>query len=180
MITVAFQGTRGAFSETAAQGYFPDGHCIPFRDFDSAVSAVLEGAVEFALIPLENSIAGPIPDNLKLVDQPRVRVVAEFWQPIHHMLMSLPGASIESLRNVLSHPVALAQCEKFFAQHRHAHATAWYDTAGAAEYVSRRGDAALGAIAPRAAAALYDLAILAENIEDHPDNRTRFCVITKA
>ena len=180
MITAAFQGAHGAFSELAAQSYFEEVRCLPFPDFESATRAVAEGIAQYAVIPVENSIAGPIPANQALVQLPAFQIVGEVWVPIHHMLMALPGTSVDALRNILSHPVALAQCNNFFAQHPHAHPIAWYDTAGAAQFVSRKGDVALGAIAARAAAVHYSLEILVENVEDRPDNQTHFCIIRLA
>lgn len=178
MITAAFQGAHGAFSELAAQTHFQEVRCLPFPDFESAVRAVQEGNAQYAVIPVENSIAGLLPANQDLVQHPMFRITAEFWLPIQHMVLALPGTPLSALRNILSHPVALAQCQKFFVQQPHVHPVAWYDTAGAAQYVSRKGDVTLAAIAGRAAADYYTLDIIAENVEDRSDNRTRFCIVT--
>ncbi|MFN2563976.1 MAG: prephenate dehydratase [Gemmatimonadaceae bacterium] len=179
MTRVAFQGELGAFSEQAVVQLWPDGaEPVPMRDFIDVARAVQRGGVDFGVLPIENTLAGSVIgtyDALFACDA--LHVVSETVVAIHHCVLALPGASLDSLRVVSSHPVALAQCERFFRAHPHLVARATYDTAGAAREVAERGDSAAGAIAGRPAAERYGLEIVAADVEDRPDNQTRFVAI---
>jgi prephenate dehydratase len=178
---VAFQGELGAFSEQGVRQLWPDGaEPVPMRDFIDVAGAVERGDVELGLLPIENTLAGSVIgsyDALFACDT--LHVVAETVVPIHHCVLALPGATLASLRAVASHPVALAQCERFLRSHPHLVAHVAYDTAGAAREVVSRGDRAAAAIAGRAAADRYGLEIVAADIEDRPDNQTRFLAIAR-
>jgi prephenate dehydratase len=128
---------------------------------------------------VENKIAGAVPGMAAIVADPMFKKVSEIVLPVHHFLMGIPNTRIEDIRHVLSHPVALTQCANFLARHPHLRRTEWFDTAGAAQHVANLGNSLLGAVAAQRAATLYGLAILAENIEDRPDNATRFVVLTR-
>jgi chorismate mutase/prephenate dehydratase len=151
------------------------------REFIDVARAVQNGDVELGLLPIENTLAGSVIgsyDALFACDA--LHVVAETVVAIHHCVLALPGAPLESLRTVSSHPVALAQCERFLRGRPQLVARATYDTAGAARDVAASGDPTAGAIAGRSAAERYGLEIVAADIEDRPDNQTRFVAIARA
>lgn len=179
MTRVAIQGARGSFSEEAAQSEFPDADILQCRTFDDAATALENGDVDYAVLPVENKIAGAVPGVANIVADAKFRKVNEIVLPVHHFLMGIPNTKIEDVHHVLSHPVALTQCENFLARHPRLRRTEWYDTAGAAEHVAKLGNPLLAAVAARRAATLYGLSILAENIEDRSDNATRFVVLTR-
>lgn len=176
---IGYQGEAGAFSEMAAQQRFPDAAHIPFRDFELAAQALAAGAIDYAVLPAENSIAGVVEGTRAILNRAGYMIVDELWLPIHHCVMAIADATLADLGHILSHPVALAQCTRFFGNHPGITPQPWYDTAGAALYVASNRDSTLGAIAPRGAALRYGLAVLAENVEDRDDNRTRFVVLGK-
>lgn len=176
---VGFQGTFGAFSEEAVRRFFRSAEPVPFRDFREVGDAVAAGAVDFGLLPIENTIAGSVLPSYNVLARDGFEVVGEVVTPIHHYLLGVPGSSIGELRRVHSHAVALAQCQRFLAARPSLEAVAVYDTAGAAEAVAAAGDLRTAAIAGRLAGERYNLAILAERIEDRPDNQTRFLVVCR-
>lgn len=179
MKAVAFQGEPGAFSEVAAQQHFGKSKLIPCRDFEGTVAVLLNGVADYAVMPTENSIAGAVPGTLQFLEHPDLTIEAEFWLPIRHCLLAAHDVTLRALRSVLSHPMAIAQCRVFLNQHPHLVPVDWYDTAGAAKHVARRKDITQGAIASHVAAQRYGLAILAENIQDTDDNRTRFTILAR-
>lgn len=178
---VAFQGELGAFSELAIRQHWPDGAtAIPCRTFADAIEHVIGHNADFAVLPLENAIAGIVHSAHSALEAVGDRVAqrSELRVPIHLCLMAPPGASLAELRAVRSHPVALAQCRIFFARHGWLEPVPHEDTAGAARDVGARGDLAEGAIAGAAAAVRYGLEIIARHVEDVPANWTRFVVIS--
>ncbi|GJG89282.1 prephenate dehydratase [Gemmatimonadetes bacterium T265] len=179
---VAFQGEHGAYSEEAVVAWW-DGAAtpVPARECADVAAAVAGGAVDYGLLPVENTLAGSVVatyDALAAADG--VAVVGEVVLPIHHCVLAPAGATLASVTTVESHPVALAQCRRFLADHPWIEARAAYDTAGAARAVAERGDARVAAIAGRAAARRFGLAVLAADVEDRPDNQTRFLVLARA
>lgn len=178
---VAFQGELGAFSELAIRQHWPNGaNAIPCRTFADAIEQVMHRDVDFAVIPLENAIAGVVHVAVAALDAAGDRIAhrSEVRVPIHLCLMAPPSATLAELRVVRSHPVALAQCRIFFARHGWLEPTPHDDTAGAARDVGARGDRTEGAIASDAAATRYGLEIIARHVEDVPANWTRFVVIS--
>jgi prephenate dehydratase len=173
---VAFQGDRGAYGEAAiAQIWRHPVEVIPCPTFAATVRAVELGEADACVIPIENSIVGSVDAGWQaLLAHPRVRNVAEVSVPIRCCLMAPRGASLEGLRSAASHPVALAQCSRFFDQHSWIKSTKSFDTAGAAREVAERGDITQAAIASRAAAERYGLSVLQDGIQDERDNYTRF------
>jgi len=173
---VAFQGELGAYSEEAVVRLFGEQAIpVPCRENRDVARAIVDGTAEFGVLPLENSLAGTVAASYDaIVGERGVHAIAECTMPIHHCLLAVPGASVETLRVVESHPVALAQCRGFLDRHPQIDARAAYDTAGAARDVAAAGDRTRAAIAGRAAARRYGLEILASDIEDRHDNRTRF------
>jgi prephenate dehydratase len=181
MIRVAFQGEFGAFSEEAVQQLFRgDAAPYPCREFRDVGAAVAAGDAEFGLLPIENSLAGSVIPTYDVLASSDLQVRAEIVIPIHHCLLAVPGADLDGLARVLSHPVALAQCTRFFHAHPSLAATAVYDTAGAARQVALDGDTSIAAIAGRRAAERYGLDVLRASIEDSPDNQTRFVLLARA
>lgn len=180
MVTVAFQGELGAFSEEAVHRYFGEGVTpVPRRGFPEVGAAVASRDVDFGLLPIENSLAGSVVGSYDVLSGGGLEVVGEVVTPIHHCLLSTPGARLADVTEVLSHPVALAQCQRFLQAHPTMEAVAFYDTAGAARQVASSGRKEQAAIAGRGAAARYRLEILAEDIEDRHDNQTRFLVVAR-
>jgi prephenate dehydratase len=179
-ISVAFQGEPGAYSEEAAiLCCGRNSLLLPRRSFADVVNAVLKGGAAQGVLPLENSLIGEVAAANEAIAVDGVTVVKELTLPIHHCLLGIPGATIESLTQVLSHPAALAQCTSFFDAYIHIEPLEWYDTAGAAKHVANTKLMTMGAIASRRAAERYKLKIIAEEIQDRMDNRTRFVVIAR-
>ncbi|HXJ47312.1 MAG TPA: prephenate dehydratase domain-containing protein [Candidatus Dormibacteraeota bacterium] len=175
---VAFQGERGAFSEAAAIQLLGDSiTTIPRPTFDSAFAAIADGAADVLLAPVENTLAGSVVRVYDLLLESDLTVVAETILHIEHQLIGCPGATQADLRSVSSHPVALAQCEKFFLAHPNLKRVPTEDTAGSVREVISRGDKSFAGIAARRAAAIYGGIILAENIHDNPENFTRFVLL---
>ena len=175
---VAFQGERGAFSEEAAVKLLGEGvTLVPRPTFESLFAAVGEGAADLALAPVENTLAGSVHRVYDLLLDSPLHMTAEVVIPIRHFLIGLPGANVEEIKTVESHPVALAQCERFFASRPDIRRVAADDTAGSVANVLRRGDATCAAVAGQRAAEIYGGRILREGLEDHRENYTRFVLL---
>ncbi|HKO15891.1 MAG TPA: prephenate dehydratase domain-containing protein [Gemmatimonadaceae bacterium] len=181
MYRVAFQGAPGAYSEEAVlRACGDDAQPVPLRENRDVADAVADGAVDLGVLPVENTIAGSVPATYDaIIARPQLQAIGELVLPIHHCVLGPPGSSLETLRTVESHPIALAQCTAFFARHPAIHARAAYDTAGAASDVARAQDPARGALASRLAAHRYALTVLASDVEDRADNQTRFLVVSR-
>jgi prephenate dehydratase len=175
---IAFQGEPGAFSEEAALQLLGKGIApVPRPTFDSAFRSIEEGAADALLAPVENSLAGSVVRVYDLLLASNLGMVAETILPIQHRLIGCPGATLGDLRSVASHPMALAQCERFFATHPHLKRVPAEDTAGSVREALARGDKTSAAIAGRRAAEHYGGVILASNIQDDPENFTRFVLL---
>ena len=175
---IAFQGEPGAFSEEAARRLFPyEINTVPCRTFESLFSAVEDGLAEFSLAPLENSLAGHVTRSYDLLYESPLWIRAEIVRPIHHCLVGCAGARLGEIRTVQSHPVALAQCERFFLDNPGVKRVTAEDTAGSVREVMERGDAGVAAIAGAHAAHVYGAQVLKSNIEDYPENFTRFALL---
>ena len=176
--TIAFQGEPGANSDMACRAAFPSMTTLPCPTFEAGMDAVRTGKARLAIIPVENSIAGRVADLHSLLPHTRLKIVAEHFQRVEHCLVALPGASIKDIKTAKSHVQALAQCRNFLKKHRIAplvHA----DTAGAAREIAEIGDKNVGAIASSLAAKIYNLKVLAKNIEDADHNTTRMLVFSR-
>jgi prephenate dehydratase len=175
---VAFQGEHGAFSEAAAIQLLGDQIItVPRATFESAFRAVNEGAADALLAPVENSLAGSVVRVYDLLLESNLRIIAETILPIEHHLIACPGATLGTLRSVASHPMALAQCERFFLSHPHLKRVPAEDTAGSVRDVLASGDKSAAGIAGRSAATRYGGVILAESIQDNAENFTRFVLL---
>jgi prephenate dehydratase len=178
---IAFQGELGAFSEEAIRNLDARATPVPCREFNDVATAVENGDVDAGMLPIENTLAGSVVGSYDaLTACASLHVVAETVVEIHHCVLAPPGAAIETLATVESHPVALAQCTRWLRSHPAITARAAYDTAGAARDVAQRGDMRSAAIAARGAAARYGLEIIAANIEDRSDNQTRFLMVSRS
>lgn len=175
--TVAFQGAPGANSHIAAQQAFPQGLPLPCFDFADAIDAVRDGRADCAMIPIENSLHGRVADIHFLLPESGLVITGEHFLPIRYALMGLGARA--NVRQAMSHPQALGQCRHWLRDAGIA-PVAYPDTAGAAAVVAERGDPALAALAPPAAAALYGLTTFAEDIADAAHNTTRFVVLARA
>ena len=171
----AYQGQPGAFSEQAARRMCgADATLLPCETLADAFAAVAEGRARSAVVPIENTLAGPVPGVLRLLLASVFVVTGEVVEWIDHVLAAPPGASLDTIREVLSHPVALAQCTAFFKAHPRLRAVPAFDTAGAVQMVMRDADPTRAALGGRSAAALYGASIIAEHLQDHQSNYTRF------
>jgi len=179
-LKVAIQGERGAFSHEAALDLLGiETEILPRPSFDALFDAMTLGEADRALVPIENSLAGSIHENYDRLRSRPFHIVAETQLRIRHCLVAHPGATLEGIREVASHPVALAQCREFFARHRGMEAVAAYDTAGSVKDLMREGGLHRGAIASRLAAETYGGRILLEGIEDDAQNYTRFLLLAR-
>jgi prephenate dehydratase len=175
---VAFQGERGAFSEEAAVKLLgEDIQLVPRPTFEALYSSIQDSAADYILAPIENSLAGSVHRSYDLLISSGLHIQAEVVIPIVHNLIGVPGAAFERITQVSSHPVALAQCERFFASHPAIKRVATDDTAGSVREVMGSGDATKAGIASKRAAKVYGGVILREHLEDHPENYTRFLLL---
>jgi prephenate dehydratase len=174
-VKVAYQGEPGAYSDEAVSALFEDAEAVGFATFRLTFEALTMGAVEVAVLPVENSSAGVVQEVSDLLwELPGLRVVREHVHPVRHCLLGWPGP----VERALSHPQALAQCDAYLHS-RQIRPVAYHDTAGAARAVSEQRQPGTAAIASKAAAARYGLYVLAESIQDDSENRTRFVVIER-
>lgn len=178
MISVAYQGERGAFSEAAARRLLGE-HVqpVPCASFEEMFAAVGRDA-DCCIAPIENSLAGSIHRNYDLLVESRLQIAGETHLRIVHNLIAAPAVSLEQIRRVYSHPVALAQCTRFLRAHPHLEAVPVHDTAGAVREVMERGRADEAGIASADAAGIYGARIVTPQIEDHAQNFTRFLLLT--
>jgi prephenate dehydratase len=175
---VAFQGEHGAFSEAAAIQLLGEGiTTVPRATFDSAFRAIAEGAADALLAPVENSLAGSVVRVYDLLLESNLGIIAETILPIEHHLIGCPGATLAGLKSVSSHPMALAQCEKFFLSHPGLKRVPAEDTAGSVRDVLASGDLSSAGIAGKLAALRYGGVILSEGIQDNARNYTRFVLL---
>ena len=174
---IAIQGEPGSFSHEAAMKLVPGASIAPYSLSADVFAAVAEGTVDAAAIPIENSLAGSVSEHFDLLLKHEVKVVGETLLRIRHNLIAISGASLGAIDRVFSHPVALAQCRRFLADHPRMEAFAFYDTAGSVKQLVELRDRHAGAIASRSAAEYYGAQILASDIEDNPENFTRFFLI---
>ena len=176
---VAIQGERGAFSHQAATELVPKAEVLPCERSAEVFDALDRGQADCAVVPVENTLAGSVGEHLDLLLERPVFIQRELRLRIEHNLIVAPGVKFGDLRQVLSHPVALDQCRKFFHQHPALASVAFYDTAGSVKRVmaGKLGDT--GAIASRQAAKEYGARILMTGLEDEKQNFTRFFLIQK-
>jgi prephenate dehydratase len=175
---VAFQGEPGAFSEAAAVQLLGESiHTVPRPTFDATFRAIAEGVADALLLPLENTLAGSVVRVYDLLLESPLEICGETILPIEHHLIACPGSTLDRLRSVASHPMALAQCERFFESHPHLKRVPAEDTAGSVREMMAHKDNSCAAIAGRRAAQHYGAVILRESIQDNAENFTRFVLL---
>ena len=174
---IAFQGELGANSHVACAKRFPEMQPLPCASFEHALEAVASGEADLGMIPIENSANGRVADVHHLMPSAGLHIIGEYFMPIHHCLMAVEGASLDTIRTVESHVQALGQCRARIRKLDLEPLIA-ADTAGAAKAVAASKDPTRAAIAPELAATEYGLQILARNFEDFENNTTRFVVVS--
>ena len=179
---IAIQGERGSFSHEAALRLVPEPaegealEILPCALSGEVFAQAVEGRAEAAVIPIENSLAGSVVEHYDLLLASPVRIQKELLLRIRHHLIATPGMSLAAVREVYSHPVALAQCRRFFAAHPALRGMPFYDTAGAVKHAVTSGGHSAG-IGSAQAALEYGGQTLLAGIEDHPENYTRFLLL---
>lgn len=177
-IKVAFQGALGAYSHRAAVAVYPDCNVVACPSFDDAMATVVDGGADCAMIPIENSTAGRVADIHMLLPGSGLSIIGEYFLPVHHCLLVVPGATESDLTTAISHVQALGQCRITLKKMR-LKPQPYADTAGAARHVARMGDKSMAAIGSDLAAKVHGLEILKRDIHDVEENTTRFVVLSK-
>jgi arogenate/prephenate dehydratase len=178
-VRIAFQGEPGAYSEAAALRFSDHADVVPCESFEDVFAAVASGTATHGILPVENSSGGSIHRNFDLLLEHDLPIVGEVTLPITHNLMALPGTRLEDVRRILSHPQALAQCERFLRSMSGVSVEATYDTAGSAKLVKEHNFTDAAAIASERAAQVFGLDILRAEIQDYADNITRFLLVSR-
>lgn len=177
---IAIQGVLGSFHHQVAQQYFgEDIEVIGFNTFEEVAKSVESAVVDVAVMAIENSIAGAILPNYDIIDRHDLYVIDEYYLPISHNLMALPGQQLADIKEARSHPMALLQCKNFFAKHPGIKPIDDVDTAYIAKIISEQKIKGLAAVASVKAAEFYGLEMLAEDIQTIKDNFTRFIILQK-
>ncbi len=177
---VAFQGELGAFSQQAAHRIFgPHLQPLPCLAFEDVFRRLVRGKADFAVIPIENSLAGSIHQNFDLLAKHSLESIGETYVRIEHHLIANPRARMADIRQVYSHPVALAQCRTFLGSLRAAAEVSFYDTAGSVKFIRDKHLSNAAAVASADAARMYGMKILKRNIEDDRENYTRFLALAR-
>ena len=177
---VAIQGEEGSYSEEAGIKYWGKSVVfVPRRSFEDVTAAVEKGEADYGLLPLENTLIGSIAHTYDLILESHLPIIGEVITPISHCLLSVKKVQVGEIRRVYSHPAALSQCSTFLQSLHDCEIIPLYDTAGSAMKISREKDPASAAIASRLAAQLYNLEIIAEKLEDYPNNQTRFIIVAR-
>ena len=177
MKKVAFQGIAGAYSEEAIRQFFGQQvESVPFHSLDDLFEAVQDSKADYAMLPVENAVAGSVARSYELLMDHDLRINAEVILRVRHCLLGLPGTAIENLKRASSHPQALAQCERYLCR-RGITPVPTFDTAGSARDLAENPDPENSAIASALAADLYGLEVLDRGIEDLRFNYTRFFLL---
>lgn len=176
--TVYYQGVPGAYQELAARSLFPETEPQHVPTWEQVFQSVRDGVVDAGVVPVENTTAGTVSEVYDLLLQYDLSINRSTIKKIRHCLAAVPGASLDDVKQVCSHPHALPQCHDFIAEHG-LEAIEVANTAIAAQNVAARGDKALAAICSRQAAELYGLSVLAEGINDLKHNETRFIAVSR-
>lgn len=177
-LQVAYSGVEGAFAHIAAGRIFPNGNRVAHSDFVAAYNAVVNGACDVAVLPIENSYAGEVGKTIDLIFAGGLYINGIYELEIHQQLLGLPGTTVEDIRTVTSHPQALSQCHDYIKLRGFATEQA-NNTALAAKRVADSGDPTLGAIASIETADIFGLKVLETNINKSSENTTRFAVLSK-
>ncbi|UZD22733.1 prephenate dehydratase [Algoriphagus halophytocola] len=179
-VKIAIQGVLGSFHHQVALRNFGDQiEILDFTTFEPVARAVANGEADYAVMAIENSIAGAILPNYDLIDRYGLSIRDEYYLPIGHQFMALPGQSIQEITEVRSHPMALLQCKAFFAQHPHIQLKEDTDTASVARDIANGKWKGVASIASTVAAKIYGMEILAQDIQTVKSNFTRFIILQK-
>lgn len=179
-IRVAFQGSRGAYSEMALINFFDEKACAVGFDLSEQVcESVRDGECQFGILPVENSIVGNIDVNVDLLFEHDVYIIGEYYLPIKHCLLAPQGIELEAIKQVYSHPAALAQCRDFLNRYK-LQAIPEFDTAGSCEKILMEKTQDKATIASGLCAEYYGLAILKQNIQKVRNNVTRFFIFVRS
>jgi len=174
---IAYQGEPGAFSEAASRQVSASAELLPCKAFEDVFAAVDSGAVEYGVLPIENSIGGSIHRNFDLLLENQLPIVGEVEVPVVHHLLALPGRTLADIKRVYSHPQALAQCDRFLRTLSGVEVIASYDTAGSAKLVADHQLTDAAAIASARAGEVNGLVALRSAIQDNDTNTTRFLIV---
>lgn len=175
---IAYQGVAGAYSHIASITVYPGQEYLPCDTFEKAMKLVSEGEADLAMIPVENSNAGRVSDVHFLLPQTGLHIIGEFFLPINHQLLGLPGTKLADVKSASSHPQALAQCSEFLKRHG-IKPTARIDTALSCQDVLKFQDKSIAAIASKLAGEIYGLDVVAPNVENARNNTTRFLIMAR-
>ena len=178
MKKIAFQGELGAYSHLACIEAAPDHNPVACRTFESAMEQVNASECHLAMIPIENSVAGRVADIHYLLGGYDLKIYSEHFQEINHQLMVKPGASLDTIKNVRSHSMAIGQCHAAIKKYN-LDVIIMADTAGSAKFISEQGTMEDSPIASTLAADTYGLDIVDTNIQDMKNNTTRFLIMSK-
>ncbi len=178
MKKIVYQGEPGANSHMACHDAYPDYEAMPCATFEDCFAALEEGRADLGMIPVENSVAGRVADIHHLLPRSDLHIIGEYFMPIRFQLMAPKGATLDGLKSVQSHVMALGQCRKLIRA-RKLEAVIGADTAGSARQIAERGDLSAAALAPELAARTYGLEILARDVEDEAHNTTRFLILSR-
>jgi prephenate dehydratase len=177
---IGIQGIQGSFHHIVANNYFEeDISLIEYLSFEELISNLYHGKIDYAIMAIENSTAGSIIPNYALIDEYGVNIVGEYYLQIKHNLMALKGQSIEDIKEVQSHPMALLQCRDFFKDNTDILLIEEKDTAYVAKKIAENKTKGLGAIASDLASKIYKLDIINDNIQTIKKNQTRFVILRK-
>ena len=177
-MTISYQGEPGSNSDIACRELYPEAEGVPCASFEDAFAAVQSGAVDRAMIPIDNSSNGRVADIHHFLPRSGLHIIAEYFLPIHFQLLAVPGATPESLRTVHSHVHALGQCRRITAELGLTPMVSG-DTAGSAREVAEAGDPTRAALATALAGEIHGLTTLARDVEDEEHNTTRFVVLAR-
>lgn len=175
---ISFQGSLGAYSHQACIEAYPDLDVLPCHSFEAALEAVQSGASDLAMMPVQNSTYGRVPDIHRLLPNSHLFIIGEHYLRVHISLLAKKGVKIEQITSAQSHPVLLGQCKDFLNKHNITPIKG-ADTAGSALDIAKNNDPTQAALATELAAKLYGLDVLATDIEDKTNNTTRFLIISK-
>jgi prephenate dehydratase len=175
---IVYQGEPGANSHMACTDAYPGWEAVPKATFEDALGAISDGTAELGMIPIENTVAGRVADIHHLMPQANLHIIGEYFLPLQHQLMAVKGATLDSVKSVQSHVMALGQCRQIIRT-LGLKAVVGADTAGSAREISDAGDPARAALASRLAADIYGLTILAEDVADSEHNTTRFVILSR-
>jgi len=175
---IAFQGEPGAYSHQACHEAMPDRRVVPCATFEDTIEALTSGAVDLAMLPVENSTYGRVADIHSLLPESGLYIVGEAFVRVHINLLAVPGTKLEDVKTATSHTVLLGQCREFLGAHAIKPVTG-ADTAGSAKHIAEAGRPDQAALASELAGEIYGLDVLARHIEDHANNTTRFLICAR-